>query len=156
MEDSVTETEKLVAFSSKNDVEKEEIIGGETMEKEEQEVEEKSSGFIHQLISNLVPAGQEKHDEEHDKGHVEIEGHIGDKGKEGGLFSNMISNLVSPSSTPRVKEPGGDEDEKQSEDGGKGGGIMDNFVSHLPKPLLGMSCICSSTLLIDFLILYSS
>lgn len=55
-EDGVTETEKLLVFASKEDsrsVEEVEEKGGKT--KEEEDEEEEPSGFINQLISNLVP-----------------------------------------------------------------------------------------------------
>lgn len=163
MEDSVTQTEKLVVFTSKEDARsiEEEEKGGKTKEVEE----EKPSGFINQLISNLVPAGSGKEEEEYHelekKDHVESEGDKEDKEKEG------VSNLVPPpSSTPKVMESAGDdartanggggminnlisnifhhsesrlgEEEKkhqQTEDTGGGGSIIKNIVSHLPKPL---------------------
>lgn len=130
MEDSVTETEKLVVFASKEDARS--VGGGKTKEEEEE-----PSGFINQLISNLVPAGSGKEEEEYHelekKDHVESEGEKEDKEKEGGLFSHIISNLVPPSSTPKVKESAGDfgDDVSTSSTANGGGGMINNLISNI-------------------------
>lgn len=154
MEDGVTEVEKSLVFDPKKmDANGVEEIG----DKRKEEDEEKPSGFISQLISNLVPVGSEKEEEEK-KDSVE-NGGGDDKEKEEGLFSHIISNLVSPSSTPGVKEFDEDDlstssgsavnvdeniqgeeekqhnEQEQSENTGNSGGIIGNIVSHLPTPL---------------------
>ncbi|CAL5351553.1 unnamed protein product [Camellia sinensis] len=130
MEDyGVTETEKEKLHETER--------GKRDHEKEEGD-EERPSGIINHIISNLVSGGREGGG----GGDKEIDGAERGKEKEekeGGLITHLISNLVSPPLNEKKVESfevkdessNGDGSDSKSEEGVGGGGIINNLISNL-------------------------
>ncbi|KAF5941019.1 hypothetical protein HYC85_022186 [Camellia sinensis] len=131
MEDyGVTETEKEKLHETER--------GKRDHEKEEGD-EERPSGIINHIISNLVSGGREGGG----GGDKEIDG--AERGgkekeeKEGGLITHLISNLVSPPLNEKKVESfevkdessNGDGSDSKSEEGAGGGRIINNLISNL-------------------------
>lgn len=160
MEDSITENEKLQVLTSMEHKEggaKEVIFNGEDVvqdkptvgfinqmisnftpaaetgekhiskQERNDHVEEKPIGLINHIISSFAPGDKEQEEEELDNKQEKQE----DNKEGGGLFSHIMSNLVSsPVSSPDAKTPEKD-----------GNGL---FVSNLPPPLPGTNFILPS------------
>ncbi|XP_041023835.1 uncharacterized protein LOC121264631 [Juglans microcarpa x Juglans regia] len=125
--------------------------------------EERTSGFINHLLSNLVSGGEGQEEKTGEKDDEEKRGIVSEEGvdhddKGGGFISHLISNLVSSHSPKAGKdskqkvEEGDNRGSKAEEDAGSdskgvrvqkgkskeesgGGGIIEKIVSHLPAPL---------------------
>ncbi|KAG2690964.1 hypothetical protein I3843_09G210400 [Carya illinoinensis] len=127
--------------------------------------EERPSGFINHLLSNLVSGGEGQEEKAGEKVDEEKRGIVSEEGvdhedKGGGFISHLISNLVSSHSPKAGKDreqkveafEGDNGGSKAEEDAGSdsngvglrkgkskeksgGGGIIENLVSHLPAPL---------------------
>ncbi|KAG6697730.1 hypothetical protein I3842_09G216200 [Carya illinoinensis] len=114
--------------------------------------DQRPSGFINHLLSNLVSGGEGQEEKAGEKVDEEKRGIVSEEGvdhedKGGGFISHLISNLVS-SHSPKA---GKDREQKveafegdngalkqrkmQSKEKSGGGGIIENLVSHLPAPL---------------------
>ncbi|XVE76612.1 hypothetical protein DITRI_Ditri12bG0187200 [Diplodiscus trichospermus] len=133
MEDVVSEAERLLhpIFPSGDEVEEK-----PNPEAAKQEGEERASGSVNHLISNLVAGGdadEERQTKQAERGTITGGGIDEDKG--GGLLDHIISNLVSPSKTEKVEAfDGTSENEsgfRSAEEVGDGGGLISNIVSSL-------------------------
>ncbi|XWS43883.1 hypothetical protein CRYUN_Cryun16bG0142700 [Craigia yunnanensis] len=155
MEDFVPEAESLLHPAN--------LRGDEAIEERQnpeaakQEGEERASGFINHLISNLVTgedADEDKQDKQAGKETIpegkkmkrREEEVGGGAGSGGGLINNIVSNLFHHSEsegreiseekkkeeTVKVSE---ENEAEKTEEGGGGGGIINNIVSHLPTSL---------------------
>lgn len=112
MEDSVIETENLVHpmnLGPKGGSKVREDHEEEEDDKKDHEAkggEERQTGFINNLLSNLVPGGEAEEEKEHDEDRRGSFGEDKSEDKGVGLISRYISNLVSPRSPKAGKFTG--------------------------------------------------